>query len=303
MIREIYTGRYPSSGLTGLFGDSKDLLVTSAIKSVTSFEGKPRAVNFLMKKISRGSHLTRSRASEQGTPFIFYSPALLEKSLTMDLSMVFDSFPKEVFEKIGDVLTAAAGIPLFLPQSTYLMAAGMLIKIAGGAGESMFDGKPVFESSSALDIYWPGSPPLPPGFALITSDDVDTVDPAFRNTYQVNAQGKVVDSAGTEYSGDIPYIVISMDGTLQEELASFSPTAASAAVLSRFFGIRQGQEQPLDTLIDAMKLYNDYHFRLKVDRLDRQIEASPPGEARDELKRKRDALAGNILEELLKPKS
>ena len=46
-----------------------------------------------------------------------------------------------------------------------------------------------------------------------------------------------------------------------DELAQFSPTAASAAVLSRFFGIKDGQQLPLDTVIDAIKLFNDLKFR------------------------------------------
>ena len=71
--------------------------------------------------------------------------------------------------------------------------------------------------------------------------------------------------------------VISIDGTPHEELISFTPTAASAAILSRFFGIKDGQAQPFESLLDAIKLYNDFGFRQQIERLDKQIDRLPDG--------------------------
>lgn len=176
MIREVYTGKYPKGNL---FGNKKDLLVTSAIKSIASFEAKPKALNFLVNGVKSGSRLERPAASSQGTPIVFYSPALLERSLTLDLTMVFDNFPQETFDQIGNFFTAAGGLPIFLAQSAYLIGAGMLVKLIGDIGEAIFDGNPNFVSSDAIDIFLPGSPPIPPGFVLITSDNVDQTDPRF----------------------------------------------------------------------------------------------------------------------------
>jgi hypothetical protein len=105
-------------------------------------------------------------------------------------------------------------------------------------------------------------------------------------------------------AGDPPDpIVISVDGAPMEELANFAPTAASAAVLSRFFGIKDGQQLPLDTIIDAIKLFNDLKFRKEIDRLDDQLKALKPDDPkRPQLEEKRKALLGNIMEDLLKPK-
>jgi len=141
---------------------------------------------------------------------------------------------------------------------------------------------------------------LRPGFALITEGNVDRVDRDFRSKYQVNAAGQVVDPSGSPYDGEIPYIVISYDGTPREELASFAPTAACAAVLSRFFGIKEGQAQPLESLLDAIKLYNDFNFRQGIERLDRRMAELPDGEEKTRLMKEREALAKNILTELLK---
>jgi len=300
MIREIYTGKYPGGGL---FGSKKDLLVTSAIKSIATFDAKPRAINFLTQKVSSKNRLERPAASEQGTPVVFYSPALLDRSLTLDLTMVFDTFPKEAFEKVGDAFQAAAGIPIFMSYSVYLLAAGVVAKIVGALGEALFDGSPAFRPSVALDIQLPGKPPLEAGFALITDGNVDSIDNDFRSKYHVNATGKVVDERDKEYQGEIPYIVVSYDGTEYKEFSSFAPTAASAAILERFFGIKDKQAQSIGLLVDAIKLYNDVQFRREVDRLDEQIAKLPDGEEKNRLKEKRDAYGKNILEDILKPKT
>ena len=277
------------------------MLVTSALKSITVFDAKPRAVNFLQSKVEPNSRLNRPQASGQGTPLVFYSPALLEKSLTLDVAIVFDQFPQAVFDTLGSIFSAAAGIPLFLPYSVYLLAAGMLTKIAGNAGEALFDGKPVFDRTEGLDIYFPGSPPLPPGFRLITPDNVDLVEPGFRDKYHVNAVGAVVDASDQPYRGKMPYIVISVDGTEQPEFASFTPTAASAAILSKFFGTGE-QGQIANDLIKAVQVFNDVVFRTQVDKLDAEIKKARTAKEKAALKEKREALVKNIAEELLKPK-
>jgi hypothetical protein len=225
---------------------------------------------------------------------------LIEKSLTLDLSLVFDQFPQEVFNTIGDTFQSAAGIPIFLSHSVYLLAAGAIAKIVGTAGEALFDGRPIFVASEPLNIYWPGESPLQSGFALFTDGNVDSIEKDFRSKYKINAAGQVVDDAGKAYDGDIPYMVISLDGARQEELSSFTPTAASAAMLSRFFGMKDGQPQLLGSLLDAVKLYNDFTFRQEIDRLDREIASLPDGEQKDNQKKKREALAKNILTDLLK---
>jgi hypothetical protein len=190
---------------------------------------------------------------------------LIEKSLTLDLELVFDQFPREVFNTIGDTFQTVAGIPIFLSQSVYLLAAGAIAKIVGTAGEALFDGRPVFTASDPLNIYWPGEPPLPSGFALVTDGNVDNIDKDFRRKYKVNAAGQVVDDAGNPYGG-----------------------------------MKDGQPQPLGSLLDAVKLYNDFTFRQEIDRLDKQIESLPSGEEKDNLMKKREALAKNILTDLLK---
>ncbi len=296
MIREVYTGNNPS--FFG-YGSKKPLLVTSAIKSITTFDAKPLALNFLVDAVEPKTHLNRPPASKQGTPFVFYSPALIEKSLTLDLSLVFNDFDQEIFNLVGGAFLSAAGIPIFLPHSGYLITAGAIAKIAGILAEALFDNMPTFFASEALDIYWPGASPVPPGFRLITDGNVDSIDEHFRKNYSVNNKGQVVNANGEAYNGDIPYIVISLDGTLQDELSAFTPTAASAAILSKFLGIKDGQ-QLSSSLLDAVKLYNDFTFRQEVDRLDADMAKLGEGEEKKQKRSKREALSKNILSDLLK---
>jgi len=298
IISEVYTGKYPDAGF---LGSKKDLLVTSAVKSIASFDAKPRAINFLKDKVKPNSRILRPGATEQGTPVIFYSPALMENSLTLDLSIVFDQFPKEAFTMVGKAFESAGGIPIFITASVYLLAAGALTKLVGLAGESLFDGKPCFSASEPLNIYWPGTVPLQSGYAVITDGNADRVNEDFRKNFQLNNKGQLVDKSGKKYSGEIPYIVISIDGSEHEELANFSPTAASTAVLSRFYGVKNGQSEPIDLLVDAIKVYNDLHFRQDIDRLDREIAKTTDAAKLDMLKTKRDAISKNILTDLMKP--
>jgi len=78
------------------------------------------------------------------------------------------------------------------------------------------------------------------------------------------------------------------------------PAAASAAILSRCFDMKDGQAQPIDSSLDAGKLYNDFTYRVDIDRIDKLISALPDGQDKDDLRIKWEALAKNILADLLK---
>ncbi|HEY1403407.1 MAG TPA: hypothetical protein VGB05_04715 [Pyrinomonadaceae bacterium] len=57
-----------------------------------------------------------------------------------------------------------------------------------------------------------------------------------------------------------------------------------------------------DLVIEALKLYNDISYRKRIEQLDKQIAGTPDAAAKAALKKNRDALQANILEDLLKPK-
>lgn len=295
-IREVYTGKFPSS----TFGSQMPMLVASATKSIAAFDAKPLALNFLTRKTAKKSRINRPGANQQGTPVIFYSPAMTDLSLTVDLSMVFDEFPKEFFDAVSGALKSAAGIPLFLTKSMYLLAASEVTRIAGAVGEMLFDGKPAFEASEAIDLALPGAAAAIAGFMLVTPGNVDVLDSSLRRDYQIQ-DGKLVNGNGEPYGGDAPYIILAVDGTGRPDLATFAASAVTAAALTQFYGLKDGSKAALGPLLDALKLYSDMTFRTEADKIDSKLAKTKDEKAKAELSERREALLKNIANDLLRP--
>lgn len=110
MIRHVYTGEFPRKLL---LGKRKDMLVTSAIKDVAVFNASARAVNFLRQNVAPNSGFSSPAATEQGTPLVFYTPAVISPSTILTLDITFDEFPDDVFNKVHSVISGLAGLPVF----------------------------------------------------------------------------------------------------------------------------------------------------------------------------------------------
>ncbi len=297
-IREVYTGKHPSSNV---FGGSKDMLLTTATKGYAEYDAQARALNFLVKKVQKHAKMFRPPVSEVGTPIVYYSPAVTQRSLSIEVAMVFDTFPQQAFDAVGNAMKGAAGIPLFMAQGSYLLAASEVIRIAGQVGESIFDGRPAMNVTVAIDIELAGTLPAIAGFLLVLPDNADELDPLLRKDFKLNALGQLVDGVDNPYSGDVPYVVLNLDGAPNEAaLGSFAPRAASSAVLSRFFGVKDGQTLSLGPVVEALQLYNDLTYRKQYDAMAEQINNAKP-EDKPKLEEKRDALRKNIGNELMKP--
>jgi hypothetical protein len=296
-LRHVYTGRYPRKTL---FDSTRDLLVTSAMKGIAVYNAAPRAVNVMRREIGKHAYV-QPRAVDNGTSLMFYTPALTATSSLLTVEMVFDEFPQAAVDALGGAISSSASIPVFAPAAAYLLAAGSLVKLAGKAAESVFDGTPVFSATDELAFKRPGVAAPIADFRVLTDEKLD---PQVLKDYKVGAGGRLVHvETGAEYAGDEPYVVISLDGAEVKEYESFTPTAASAALLDRFFGIREGKEQPVDMLVDALKLYNDYQFRGKADALKKRLDGLKEGtEEHKTAKDEYDALVKNILSDVLKPK-
>ena len=97
-------------------------------------------------------------------------------------------------------------------------------------------------------------------------------------------------------------MVFSLDGRKNDDYEQFAATAASAALLERFYHIGEGQEQPLDILMDAVGLYNDWQFKEKAEALKAKLDAAETGsEEKKKLQEQYDAYVANIQTEELKP--
>jgi hypothetical protein len=300
-FRHVYTGKYP---VANFFDPDQDMMITSAMKSIATFNAAPRALNFVQRDVTAKTNTANFPATQDGTPLIHYTPALLEGASVLTLELDFDEFPDQFFNMVSSAFTQAAGVPVFLSYSAYLLAAGTITRILSDVGNRLLDREPAFKATVPLDFGRPGRIEPIADFRLVVEDDVD---PNFLREYGVGPEGVLQDKDGNRYDGDIPYVVISLDGRKVKAYEEFTPTAASSVLLQRFYGLRENQEKPLGELMEALKLYNDWKFRQRADTAaDELKEIEERGEINSvEYKQKQkeyDAAVANILNKALKPK-
>ena len=189
-----------------------------------------------------------------------------------------------------------AGIPLLLPYSGYLLGAGQLLKLAGNIGHSLFDGTE-FSVTAAINLALPGSKPEPAGFRIISTSD------ELREGWTYAEGTGIVDAAGKKYEGDSPYIVLSLDGGQKDELNSFAPAVASAAVLQRFFQVPDGGQVAIDSVVQGLQFASDFKYRERALKLQAKL-AQPDldDETKKQLTSELKATLANIQSDALKPK-
>jgi hypothetical protein len=295
MIRNIYTGQHPRSA----FGKSRDMLAMSAMKGLGVYNAAPRAVNFLKKDVTRTSSIQFAGAAEEGTPLVYYSPALTQPDSVVTVEVVFDEFPKESMDKVGGAFSSLAGVPMFAPYSGVLLAAGLLIKLVGKIGEAIVDGDPAFRSTEPITFTLPGQPAAIADFRLMTEEDLD---PSVLRDYELRGNKLVKVGSDQEYRGQTPYVVLSLDGRKNDAYASFVPTAATAVLLERFYRTQSGGSTAIDALIEGVKLYNDVRFRRQADAVKKEIDGMPNGDEKSKKSEEYNALVRNILSDELKLK-
>ncbi len=303
-IAGIYTGDAPNSAL----GQKPDLLVTSAVKSLVTFDAAPRAINQLIRKVKDVTYYPPS-ALNQGCPIVYYTPALADETLLCSFELLAENFTSHSASVISKLMAAAGGLPVFAPASLYLIAGSELTKIIGDLSK-LIPGKQPFLRDD-LNLYF-STPGLEPGIAhaAVIYNQSDEGELSHCKVDKIGRQSRVrlalVDGEGNEYQGPAPYMIALIDGRARPDLAGFSPRLASAALLERFYTAGSEAEGKLDTIFTAaLELYNDYTFRLKAEDFKNQISAldsAEPGYAAEKarLEKLMAACKGNIRTEVLK---
>jgi hypothetical protein len=295
-VRWVYTGMYPN---TSWGQKSKDMIVSSAFKSIATFDEAPRAVNLIQKKVKPRSDI-EWQAVGKGTPLAFYTPAVVEPATFATFEIVFDNFPDEIFTKLGGAIADAGAVPVFAPQKLYFLAASFILKLVASGGHSLFDGDIAFAATETIAFARPGQEPTPSGWRILCrKGDVEAI-----KKLTIGKNGQLFENERA-YHGDAPYIVISLDGTQVDKYRQFTPTAASAALLDKFYGVKDRQEQALGTVIEALKVYSDFRFRTEADRIAKAISALDPNDVeyakkKAKLEAEKDASKKNILHDELK---
>lgn len=295
-VRHVYTGQHPYNVIGPVLA-ANDLLVTSTVRSLATFNAKPKAVNFVKADVKQFSNIRNPAAGEDGTPVMFYVPALTEANSILDLELIFNRFNPALLEGIGNVFTAAAGIPIFVVHSTYLLAAGALTKLAARVAERLFDGSPAFSQTEEISFLRGGAGIPQEGYHLITEDDFDPE----REGCEFDLEKGRLLKDDKEYKGPHPYVVISLDGEEHKEYNSFVPAAVSAALLGKFYHLGEGEEQPIDMLMEAVKLYNDWQNKRSAEGIDAQLAGKDPkSDQYKKLVEKRDAYLANLITDVFK---
>jgi hypothetical protein len=298
-IAYVHTGGLSSRGV---FGGAPGMLITSAVKRLPVFDSAPRAVNLIVKRVPENLQFADIAADTVGTPLVYYSPALTDRGTAVTVELVFDRFSEDDLTRVGTLLGTAAGLPMFAPASAYLMAGGVLVKLFSKFAEYLTDGRQSFSETLSIDIDRPGLMNTQPGFAILTnSDEIEALVDARQLEFTPKA-GLRQTSTGKPYNGTGAYVVLTLDGTERADYASFAPTIASAALLSKFLHLGQQQSTGTDLILQSMKAFNDLHFRSKADAIKRRLtEAPQEGDERKKLAVMFDAYVKNISEKDLRP--
>lgn len=301
-IAYVYTGVLSKKGW-----NRPDLMLASSVKRLPLYDAAPRAIQALLRSLPENHGFASLPATEPGTPLVYHTPSLTDRGVTVTIEMVFDRFPSETFDQVGNMLATAGGIPVFAPASAYLMAGSLIVKLFAKVAEAIVDGRPTFSQNLNINVERPLYEDTSPGLLLLAPAG-RLADGLARKEYQIDvergllhAQGQL---QGQPYAGPDPYVVVSLDGTPRPDYAGFAPTLAAASILDRFLHTGEGRPTTTGLVVDALKAYNDVQYRMMADSAKKRLDAleDQNGEEGAHLKKLLDAYVKNIGNEDLRPK-
>jgi hypothetical protein len=278
------------------------MLITTAYKSENFPGASPRSFNWIQAGIEdTKKSYTSVKATQEGTNLVYAKPAIDKDALILTIDLSFDDFGDKLLDIFSKILSAAGKIPAFSAYSPYLLVAGKLASLGKDIGNRVFDSEPDISLDAKLFFRRAGKISVKAGRIAVISEDFLS---HARNTFTISEDDLLVDkSSGEVYKGKQPYVILSLDGRpLSRELQNFSPALASAAQLKRFLAIKDGKETDADFVIDALTLYNDYQFRMEVERLKKTLEQDNLDPAdRQRFQDELNAKTQNIINEILRP--
>ena len=264
-LQKIYRGDHGKRGWLG----KPDLVCVSATRSTTQFGKAPRAINLVDDNFDPAKRNHRIHASKDGTTVLFHTPSVTEPSQVLTFEMLIDRFSKEGIEQLASAVRSAAGLPVFASASLFMLTGSSVLKLFASLGKCLFDTQPFFVGSH--DIRF-GVPPFSNNtagqFVLVNDEDEEEF-----GGYQIRDDGTLVEArSGESYSGDCPYVSITLDGAPRPDLTDFQAAEASAELLGRFRS-ESDASAPSEDLLQAAKLLNDFKLRQKAESLRQQVES------------------------------
>lgn len=288
---------------------SSDLLITSSIKKLPVYDASPRAVNAIARGVRDrfSGRVDAISPTLPWTPLVYYSKAHAERSVTVGIECVFDKYNDDIVQQIAGLVGAAAGIPIFMPASAFLMAGSMLAKIGSRILEKIIDGRPAFSDTITINLDRPGSASTPAAFHVLYQNSL-TIDAGLRSGTIVFDSVRGLVDAQTKEPIDTrdPYIVLLVYGNEMPDYESFVPTMATAAMLDRFFHTGETGAPITGDILNLLKATNDIRFRNDAKRLigDAQLVDASTEDGKKKvklLKDRFDAAVKNLTDASLAP--
>lgn len=266
-----YSGDAPQKFL----GGKKDIMVVSGVKAYNTYGAAPKAINHIKKKVSDYNYITMG-AFDDGSPIVYYSPAVDVSTTFCSFHLVADTFGEETFGFISNLFSSAAGLPIFAPAAPFLLAGSVISGMLGNIGKTLFESKPFMTEDEIFRFDTPGQE-ISSAKQMVVCNETDKNElkeyrPGLINDGDDTKKPALVSRKhGKAYKGNAPYILINVDGKARPELDAFAPKIATAAILEKYYGLIDKGSQVVDILESAMNLYNDFHFHQRAVSLETEI--------------------------------
>lgn len=293
----VYAGNYKN----GLFRNKKDMIVTSRIKAPHIPEEAQRAVHQIYIGMPEKVAVMPGPGN-YGTPLIYCAPAFVDDGMMINLEFKIDNFNEGQMKAAGNILSVLGTIPIFSTASGILLFAGAAVKQAAPLINTLAEKKPWLSFNFDTPIREAGRKALEAGFYRI----INQADEAEFKDYEIALSGnnqpelRKKGARDTFYRGDRPYAIISINGEMADEHAGFSPALASAAILQKFYGIRENGAIDED-IKGLLNLSNDYYFHQKIERLTNRLKTAEEGsEEYKQMQEKINAYKKNLQTDIFK---
>ena len=287
-LHTVYVGNLK----TGIFTNKQSILVTSLIKDDITFEVPPRGLHQFFKAATDRTTLYPQAANE-GTELIYYSRAFSEGKLLIDIEVKADRFNQNVVDDISSVLGTSSALPVFAPFAPFILAGSQLLKMGGSILNTAIEKFPVLRYTFNVYDDLGGLRNTSPGYLLGGNrEDLET----FRGYSIVEDEfspGNVylmID--GERYKGDIPYVIISLDGRVNQNYNNFKATVASASLLKKFYGISDSSQ--VEDIQSMLSLYNDFTFIDKYRKLKKSLSDESDPKEQEKIQQLMEAYKANI---------
>ncbi len=286
-LHTLYTGNLKN----GLFNNKQSVMLTSQMKDDMTFDAAPRAIHQLYSKVGDRSILFPNAGTE-GTSLIYYNKAFDKQLLHVTLDLKASRLNDKAVNNVANALNLAAGIPVFAPYAPYLMAGSQIIKVGNDVVTAIVESSPLMSYSFDIASNLGGLIDSEAGFYIGCSPK----HKAKLNGYKMHEldRNQLVLGMSKDiiYDGDIPYVIISIDGKSSPEYEAFNTSISSAGLLRRFSGSAENTSSA--DLHKVLEIYNDYQYTQKIQEINQRIKTASASD-REQLENLRNAYKLNII--------